>query len=119
GRIAASEALLLQASLRHDDPEDAAGETTARLGAVATTHEGRTRWRGSWGTGFKLPSFFALGSPIVGEPNLKPEKSRSAELGVTRELGAGTLAGISLFANDYEDLIDFDPDTFKSVNRDE
>jgi vitamin B12 transporter len=119
GRFVASEALLLQASVRHDDPEDTSGRTTARLGAVATTHEGRTRWRASWGTGFKLPSFFALGSPIVGEPNLKPEKSRSAELGVSRELGDRTQVGISLFSNDYEDLIDFDPDTFRSVNRDE
>ena len=36
----------------------------------------QTRVKASWAEGFKLPSFFALGEPNVGNPDLKPEKSR-------------------------------------------
>lgn len=119
GRLQATDALLLQASARHDEPDEESGETTGRVGAVLSLAEGRTRLRANWGTGFKLPSFFALGSPLVGEPNLRPEKSESLDLGVTQSLGTAAELGVTLFDNDYEDLIDFDPDTFRNVNRDE
>jgi outer membrane cobalamin receptor len=119
GRLQATDALLLQASARHDEPDEESGETTGRVGAVLSFAEGRTRLRANWGTGFKLPSFFALGSPLVGEPNLRPEKSESLDLGVTQSLGTAAELGVTLFDNDYEDLIDFDPDTFRNVNRDE
>jgi outer membrane cobalamin receptor len=119
GRAQVTEALLLQASARHDEPDEVSGESTGRVGAVWSPNGGITRVRANWGTGFKLPSFFALGSPLVGEPALRPEQSDSVELGVIQRLGE--LGGISLtlFDNDYEDLIDFDPDTFRNVNRDE
>jgi outer membrane receptor protein involved in Fe transport len=80
---------------------------------------GATLLRANWGTGFKLPSFFALGSPLVGNPDLKPEKSRSVDLGVVQRLGAAGEISVTLFDNDYQDFIDFDPDTFSNVNRDE
>ena len=37
-----------------------------------------------WGKAYKLPSFYALGNPIVGDPNLKPEEAENFEGGVTQ-----------------------------------
>jgi outer membrane cobalamin receptor len=113
------ESLLLQASLRHDEPDRTDGETTGRIGAAWSPNDGRTRWRANWGTGFKLPSFFALGSPLVGEPRLRPEQSESVDFGVTQRLGEVADISVTLFDNDYEDLIDLDPATFRNINRDE
>jgi len=118
GRYLPDEHWILQASIRHDDPDEVSGETTGKVGAVYALANGTTRLRANWGSGFKLPSFFALGSPLVGEPNLRPETSRSVDAGVTQLLMAGSAeVSVTLFDNEYEDLIDFDPDTFRNVNR--
>lgn len=67
--------------------------------------------------GFKLPSFFALGNPLFGNPDLAPEKVTSLEAGYDQNLGDNIEAGISLFASEYEDLVDFDFETFTNINR--
>lgn len=117
-QVRAGPALLLQASLRHDEPDGAGAETTGRIGAVLPLAGGATRLQASWGTGFRLPSFFALGSPLVGNPDLQPETSESFEFGVEQALGADARLQATLFATEYEDFIDFDPETFRNVNRD-
>ena len=119
GRALLAAPWILQASIRRDDPDGADDETTGKVGSVYTLPNGSTRLRANWGTGFKLPSFFALGSPLVGEPALRPEESRSLDVGVVQSLagGAAELA-VTWFDNEYTDLIDFDPDTFRNVNRD-
>lgn len=71
----------------------------------------------SLGEGFKLPSFFALGNPLYGNPDLKPEQVESLELGFEQSVTEDVSYSISLFSNAYEDLIDFDFETFTSVNR--
>ena len=67
--------------------------------------------------GFKLPSFFALGNPLFGNPDLASEKVTSFEVGYDQDLGNGVEAGISVFASEYEDLVDFDFETFTHINR--
>jgi outer membrane cobalamin receptor len=118
GRFLLGDPWLVQASIRRDNPDGADEETTGKVGTVYTLPGGSTRLRANWGTGFKLPSFFALGSPLVGEPNLRPETSSSVDAGVTRQLQSGAAEiGATWFANSYQDLIDFDPATFRNVNR--
>lgn len=39
--------------------------------------------------GFKLPSFFALGNPLYGNPDLEPEQVRSVELGYDQTFEGG------------------------------
>jgi outer membrane cobalamin receptor len=118
GRAQLSAGLTVQASLRHDEPDEVSGETTGRIGAILSPDGGITRWHVNWGTGFKLPSFYALGSPLVGRPALRPEESESLEIGVTRRMGAVEV-DLALFDNDYDDFIDFDAEVFRMVNRDE
>jgi vitamin B12 transporter len=67
--------------------------------------------------GFKLPSFFALGNPLYGNPDLAPEQVESLEIGYAHQATERIGYGVSLFENRYEDLIDFDFETFTSVNR--
>ena len=55
--------------------EEAAAIETIRSGTLSG-------FFGSWGEGFKLPSFFALASPLVGNPGLVPEKSNGWDVGL-------------------------------------
>ncbi len=112
------EGLTLLGSMRHDEPDAEPGETTTKLGALYDFNEGLTTVRLNWGEGFKLPSFFALASPLVGNPDLKAEKSESADIGITQRFLDGRLATtFTLYRNEFTDLIDFDPNLFTNVNR--
>ena len=73
--------------------------------------------RANWAKGFKLPSFFALGHPVVGNPELAPELSRSVELGGEVTITT-TLLSVKVFQSRFINLIDFDSDSFRMVNRD-
>lgn len=107
----------LNGSIRHDNPDSFAQETTYKIGVRHDLEASGTTLRANWGTAFKLPSFFALGHALVGNPNLKPERNRSYDVGLTRRIGGTAAATLSLFRDDFEDLIDFDPVAFKNVNR--
>lgn len=69
------------------------------------------------GNGFKLPSFYALGHPLIGNPNLRPERSRNVEAGLEWSWTADTRLRLSWYENHFRDLIDFDPISFTTVNR--
>jgi outer membrane cobalamin receptor len=78
------------------------------------------RLKSSWGKGFKLPSFYALADPIVGNRQLKPEFSGSYEVGMEQDLFRERVhAGLTVFRNDYRDLVDFSSQLFRLVNRSE
>ena len=110
-----TEQLLIQASVRRDDAEDIAANTSEQAGVRYNFNE-QWSWFANWGEGFKLPSFFALGHPLVGNEDLRPETVTSADTGI--EFTQNNLnARFSYFENEYQDLIDFDSETFRNVNR--
>lgn len=111
----ATEELLLQASVRRDDAEGFDANTSNQAGVRYTFNE-QWSWFANWGEGFKLPSFFALGHPLVGNPDLKPETVITTDTGI-EFTGEKLRASISYFDSDYKDLIDFDSETFRNVNR--
>lgn len=116
----ALEGVNLQAALRLDAPDGEDSEWTPRVGISYRVAATGTRVQASAAEGFKLPSFFALSHPLVGNADLDPERSESLEAGVEQELLGGRLTfGAAVFATDYTDLIDFDADAFQMVNRDE
>jgi iron complex outermembrane receptor protein/vitamin B12 transporter len=101
--------LLVQAGTRIDFPEDFDHEITPRLGASYSIETTGTTLRGSWGEGFKLPSFFALGNPLVGNSALVPEKSRSLDIGVTQSLWKEHVTvGVNYFDSEFIDLVDLE-----------
>jgi vitamin B12 transporter len=88
-----------------------------RAGASYTF--GETRLRASWGKGFKLPSFYSLGSPLVGNPALTPEFSTGYDAAVEQHfLHEHLNLTLTAFDNSYRNLIDFSPELFRLVNRD-
>jgi outer membrane cobalamin receptor len=94
------------------------GEVTSpRLGATWQPHARGPRLRSTWGKGFKLPSFYALGNPSVGNPSLRPERATSFDAGFEQQLeGRHVTVSATYFRDDYKDLIDFDSSTFRLMN---
>ena len=103
-------------ALRWDDG-DADGRSSGKLGVSRAVSDRGSRLWAHIGNGFKLPSFFALGNPLVGNPDLIAEKARSAEAGYTHVFGNGSELILTAFRNRYDGLVDFDFESFTNVNR--
>ncbi len=115
-------ALTYDVSTRVDIPEGFDTEVSARAGIGYKLGDGGPRLRASAGRAFKLPSFVVLASPpaLGGNPDLVPEIALGVDLGIEHSFGAGRVVpSFTLFANRFEDLIDFDFGTFAYVNRSE
>ncbi|MDN4502602.1 TonB-dependent receptor [Alteromonadaceae bacterium BrNp21-10] len=110
-----AEKLLLQASVRHDDAEGFDADNSLQLGLRYQLNDNISLLL-SRGEGFKLPSFFALGHSLVGNPDLQPETSVTLEAGIEWQ-SAQISASANYFDNEYRDLIDFDAELFTNVNR--
>jgi iron complex outermembrane receptor protein/vitamin B12 transporter len=110
------EALLLQGSVRYDDPDEFDSETSWQAGARFTPVTD-VILAANWGESYKLPSFFALGQALVGNPDLEPEQGESWDIGVAWQAVETLRLGATWFDNDYRDLVDFDDETFRNVNR--
>jgi vitamin B12 transporter len=96
-----------KAGLRYDVPQGFDHQFSPNLGALYRVKE--TTVTVNWGKAYKLPSFFALGNPIVGNPDLRPECSNFAELDIKQNVpDYGLLMRLNLFAYRYKDLVDFD-----------
>ncbi len=89
---------------------------SGKFGVTRTVSNSGHRIWARLANGFKLPSFFALGNPLFGNPALVPEKVRSAEVGYTHALDDGHIV-LSVFDSRYDNLVDFDFETFTNVNR--
>jgi vitamin B12 transporter len=97
-----------QAEARRDDPSDTTGVSTARIGGAWSPAPG-WRVRALAGTTFRSPSFNDLHYPSYGVPTLRPERGRSAELGLAWRAGPGRLEA-SLYRNRVRDLIGYESD---------
>lgn len=97
----------LQANLRRDENSQFGGKTT---GLAGYGYQLSTEWRahGSYGTGFRAPTFNELYSPLSGNyqgnPNLRPEFSRNREIGIDWERGTHHFSAV-YFHNKVSDLI--------------
>lgn len=109
-------ALLLHASVRRDDPDGFDDETSWQAGAKYAFTTGISV-SANWGEAYKLPSFFALGHALVGNPDLDPEQAESRDVGVGWQASEDLHVALTWFANDFKDLVDFDDETFRNVNR--
>ncbi len=105
----------LQASGRSDSISRLGRHNT---GSLAYGYRFADRWiaRGSIGTAFHAPTFNDLYWPLdtvnfyQGNPDLKPERARNRDLGVTYE-ALGVSANATLYYNSITDLIDYVPGT--------
>ena len=108
-----TERFAVNVSLRVDTADGFKEQVTGRLGVEYRS--GAARFFLGGGEGFKLPSFYALGHALVGNPDLKPETSQNVEAGVEWQNEERQIS-ISAFRSDYKNLINFDPTIFRLVN---
>ena len=110
-----------QVNLRHDRIDRLESATTGYLGYGYLLSD---RWKllASAATGFAAPPLGYLYSPGFGNPDLKPERSRSFELGVQYAptgAPAGTLVRAGLFDTRTQQQLQYDPvvNTFANIAR--
>jgi vitamin B12 transporter len=107
-RYQVTPAFTLSGSARYDDTGDI-HHFSPQLRADYALADWGTQFQLSWAKAYKLPSFYALGNPIVGDPNLKPEEAENFEGGVSQKLWDFGVWKAEAFATNYRDLIDFRP----------
>ena len=106
-----------EGSVRHDDNSQFGGATTSNLGWSWRASEA-LRVRASWGQGFRAPNFnelyypgFDVGGGLVlfaGNPDLRPERSRTAEAGLEWQPSANGRLALSAYRTRVDELISFD-----------
>jgi len=101
--------LTMSGSLRYDTIHGENDRLSPSVGIVLGRDDLPVSLYGNWGEGFKLPSFYALGSPLVGSPELRKERSRGWEIGLRGRTKDGRLRGqVSYFDLRVRDIIDID-----------
>lgn len=102
----------LQVNVRQDRYSDVGSRTTWLLGGGFGITD-QFSVTGMVSTAFRAPTFVDLYYPFSGNPDLKPERARSTELGL-QYAGSLGIAKVVYFRNRLKDLIGFA--NFKSVN---
>ncbi|MGE5337175.1 MAG: TonB-dependent receptor domain-containing protein [Gemmatimonadota bacterium] len=103
----------LQLNVRRDDYSDFGAANTGYAGYGYALSDA-LKLIASASTAFNAPTFNDLFYPYGGNPNLKPERTRSVEAGIQYRRGS-TAARLQLFQTRYRDLIGFDS-AFNRVN---
>ncbi len=103
--------------VRYSD-HDAFGDIlTYRLTALYDMPEATSKFRVTYGSGFKAPTLYELNHPTYGNPELSPEESKGWEVGFEKSIeSVGLTLGMLVFKNSYDSLIGYDPLTFVSIN---
>lgn len=98
--------------IRYDDNEQFGSHTTTSFLAGIDLSE-TLRLVGSFGEGFKAPTFNDLYYPGFGNASFVPEESKNIEIGLNADLG-NVSATVALFNNNIENLIQYNSATFAS-----
>lgn len=92
-------ALTFDTGIRYDHDEQFGGDTTYNVGASYELTDGLVV-RASYATGFRAPTFNDLYYPdffTPGNPNLKPEESRSYEVGLNWQASGDTSLDLAFY----------------------
>ena len=95
----------VEVSVRRDDNEQF-GKHDTGAAAIGYDLSDTLRLKASYGEAFRAPTFNDLYWAGAGNPNLKPEKSKNAEIGLDGKWSNGTWA-VSAFDNKVDNLIDW------------
>ena len=99
----------LSASMRRDEHQTFGGEDTFRGTASYSLERTGTRFKASYGTGFKAPTLVELFG-FGGNPDLRPETNDGWDAGVVQDLANGRVRlEATWFDNRIENLIVFTP----------
>jgi vitamin B12 transporter len=100
--------LSYQLGLRSESTPGQGSVTHPALGVQYQLPDAWGRIGGGLSSAAKLPSFFALGHPFVGNPQLTRESTRQAEAYYARDWDDGSRARLTAFKAKYLNLVDFD-----------
>lgn len=105
------------AAVRYDDNNRAGSKVTWRVTQAIVFDETGTKFKGSYGTGFKVPSLFDLYDKFTGNPNLAPETSRNWDVGFEQSFWERrVLLGSTYFNNHFDNLIQYSFSTYQVQN---
>ncbi len=108
--------LRLLLGVRWDDAEQWGSETSPRAD-LGWRLSDTVELRAGYGTAFRPPSIGELYYPLSGNPNLEPETSASADLGLTVTSRDGRSRWeVTTFATDLDNLIEFDFSIYQNRN---
>lgn len=110
----------IELASRWDDNSQFGSRVTSS-GAWAMQASPESRWRASWGQGFRAPNFNELYYPgffgsFGGNPNLDPERSQSLELGYSHSFSNALRAEFSAYRSRIDDLIAFEGVNNQAIN---
>lgn len=105
-----------QASVRSDDNGQFGNHATGSLGWGIGFADG-FRLTATVGTAFKAPTFNDLYYPFFGNPDLKPESSRSANIGIAQHAARWNWT-LDAYETRIDDLISYDSSIFLPNNID-
>lgn len=114
-RLASRVGLSSQIGVRVDKFDEGSGDgessvTSPRVRVAYEFADSGFTIAGAWGKAFKLPSLYALGHPIVGNPGLAPERGESREIELSQSLLDGKARwSATWFDGEFRNAIDFDP----------
>lgn len=98
-----------QGGLRHESPSQGDATTHPMLSVQQALGDDVGSWGASISKAAKLPSFYALGHPLVGNPGLRTERATHREVYYATPERSAWPTRVTLFSARYKDLIDFDP----------
>ncbi len=105
----------VQGGLRHeytrDDGDITRNGDSATHPMLSLQHslsDGAGQWGLSFARSSKMPSFYALGHPLVGNAALKPERALHREVYYATPADSNWPLRLTLFSARYENLVDFD-----------
>ncbi|HKQ30321.1 MAG TPA: TonB-dependent receptor [Burkholderiales bacterium] len=108
-------------SVRHDEHSNYGGCNTGSV-AVGGDVSPATRLWLSYGTGFRAPTINQLYHPgtssgrFAGNPNLEPERSRSAEIGIVIKPSPEERIRTNLYQTELDNLIAFEGVNSQAIN---
>lgn len=119
--ITLSESLYLTVGLRNDDHDTFGNAATGRAALAWIAQPKRLKFRASYGTAFRSPSFLDLygtSAYYVGNPTLEPEKAKGWDAGVDLTLPDNRgLVSVTWFDTRFDNLINYDFMVFPSTVR--
>ena len=99
-------ALELSAGVRYDHYDTFGSQTSPRI--AGAWMRGGNKFRAAYGQSFRAPQVGELYLPFFGNPNLRPERSRSVEVGYDRFFNRDAVVSVTAFHSTFRDLIDYD-----------
>jgi vitamin B12 transporter len=108
-RLTSRFGLSSQLGVRVDKPDGENSVTSPRVRVAYDFADSGLTLAGAWGKAYKLPSMYALGHPLVGNPDLIPERAESHEIELSQTLAGGAAHwSATWFDGEFKNAIDFD-----------